>query len=409
MANLIAKIPTAESAVIGTEQVYAVKDNTTDVRFAVQAIIDKTLDDVTAEDVGLELVNNTSDAAKPISTAQGAKNDLQDAAIEINTGKRTYPLADEQKLATVAANATPDQDLSAYETTTQLNQRAALKLNITDLVNNLTSGATDRPLTAAQGQVLKGFIDNINTLIGSDETTLDTLQEIVDFIEINRSTLDNLSIAGVAGLQNALDAKQATLISGTNIKTVNGEAVLGTGNLVTPDTNTTYTEITVAEIAAGTAATLRTMTGRRAGYLLGLVITRVLTGLSTATSTAVVATDTILAAIGKLQAQVSLKANGLGAFNNQTGTAYTLALTDIFHTVTMSNAAANTLTIPPNADVAFEIGAKLLVKQGAAGSTTIAAGAGVTIYGDVAVTLEIAAEGGYRGLQKTGVNDWDIL
>jgi hypothetical protein len=40
------------------------------------------------------------------------------------------------------------------------------------------------------------------------------------------------TIAGVIGLQAALDAKQATLVSGTNIKTLNGESILGAGNLV---------------------------------------------------------------------------------------------------------------------------------------------------------------------------------
>lgn len=39
-------------------------------------------------------------------------------------------------------------------------------------------------------------------------------------------------IANVTGLQDALDAKQATLVSGNNIKTVNGVSVLGSGDLV---------------------------------------------------------------------------------------------------------------------------------------------------------------------------------
>jgi len=181
-------------------------------------------------------------------------------------------------------------------------------LQVTDLVNTLTSTSVNAPLTAAQGKVLKDLIDTINTLLGSDTTTLDTLQEVVDFIELNRADLDALGISAIAGLQTALDAKQATLISGTNIRTVNGQSLLGSTNLVTPDTNTTYSEISEAEITAGTANTLRTMTGRRAGYLLGLVISRVLTGFSTASSAVVTAADTILGAIGKLQAQVTLRA-----------------------------------------------------------------------------------------------------
>jgi hypothetical protein len=40
------------------------------------------------------------------------------------------------------------------------------------------------------------------------------------------------TIANVTGLQTALDGKQATLVSGTNIKTINGNDITGSGNLV---------------------------------------------------------------------------------------------------------------------------------------------------------------------------------
>lgn len=75
--------------------------------------------------------------------------------------------------------------------------------------------------------------------------------------------------------QTALDAKQATLVSGTNIRTINGNTLLGSTNLTTP--NTTYTEITEAEITAGTASTLRTMTGRRAQFLANKAAAQVTT------------------------------------------------------------------------------------------------------------------------------------
>lgn len=40
-----------------------------------------------------------------------------------------------------------------------------------------------------------------------------------------------IGIPEVTGLQDALDAKQATLVSGTNIKTVSGQSLLGSGDL----------------------------------------------------------------------------------------------------------------------------------------------------------------------------------
>ena len=207
-------------------------------------------------------------------------NDADDTLSFALTGEE-YSTAEKNKVANVPSNT---------------NTALAAKLGISDLVNNLTSTATNRPLTAAQGKVLKDAIDTINTLIGSDETTLDTLQEIVDFIEINRDSLDNLSIASIAGLQVALNAKQATLVSGTNIRTVNGQTLLGNTNLVTPDTNTTYAEITEAEILAATATTARALSGRRVGYLMSLLMrltgNQTVAGIKTFSSSPVVPTPT---------------------------------------------------------------------------------------------------------------------
>lgn len=84
----------------------------------------------------------------------------------------------------------------------------------TDIVNDLTTGGTAVPASAEQVKVLKGFIDAINALLASDDVTLDELQEVVDFIKANRDTLDALGIANIAGLQSALDAKAASTVIG---------------------------------------------------------------------------------------------------------------------------------------------------------------------------------------------------
>ena len=44
-----------------------------------------------------------------------------------------------------------------------------------------------------------------------------------------------LDTADVVGLDTALSSKQATLVSGTNIKTINGGSILGSGNITTVD------------------------------------------------------------------------------------------------------------------------------------------------------------------------------
>lgn len=92
--------------------------------------------------------------------------------------------------------------------------------------------------------------------------------------------------------------------------------------------------------------------------------------------------------------------------NDQSGTAYTTVLNDAGKTVRMSNAAANTLTIPPNASVAYKIGTRIWVTQIGAGTTTLVQGSGVTI--NKATTLILGTQWQPVSLLKVAVNTWDL-
>ena len=59
---------------------------------------------------------------------------------------------------------------------------------------------------------LQSEINTINQLLASDEVSLNNLQEVVDFIQANRDDLNNLSIANIPGLQNALDNAGSGLV-----------------------------------------------------------------------------------------------------------------------------------------------------------------------------------------------------
>lgn len=104
-------------------------------------------------------------------------------------------------------HAGSDDHDGRYYTKALIDQSQALKVDIASVVNDLISTSTDVPLSAAQGKVLKDAVDAINTLVASDDTTLDELQELVDFIKVNKATLDNLSIPSISGLGDALDSK----------------------------------------------------------------------------------------------------------------------------------------------------------------------------------------------------------
>ena len=56
----------------------------------------------------------------------------------------------------------------------------------------------------------------------------------------DREIANQHPISAIVNLQSSLDAKQATLVSGTNIKTINSTSILGSGNIAVSDTNTTY-------------------------------------------------------------------------------------------------------------------------------------------------------------------------
>jgi hypothetical protein len=128
-------------------------------------------------------------------------------------------------------------------------------LNIVDDLNSTVPGSV---LDANQGRILKGLIDNITTMLNSDETSLDTIQEIVDFIKINRDTLNALTISSIAGLQNALNNKldkNQNAISATKLetaRTIGGVSFDGTANINLPGVNTAGNQSTTGNSATAT-------------------------------------------------------------------------------------------------------------------------------------------------------------
>jgi hypothetical protein len=90
-----------------------------------------------------------------------------------------------------------------------------------------------------------------------------------------------------------------------------------------------------------------------------------------------------------------------------TTTAYTLVLDDAGRQVTMSNNSSSTLTVPPNASVAFSVGVRVQVIQLGAGAVTLTAGSGVTL----SETGNYLVLGQYQSavLVKQATNTWVVL
>lgn len=82
------------------------------------------------------------------------------------------------------------------------------------IVDNLTSTSSTSALSAKQGKVL-------------NDNKIETSAIATSF----GSTPSDSNVASEKLIKDSLDAKQATLISGTNIKTVNNNSLLGSGNI----------------------------------------------------------------------------------------------------------------------------------------------------------------------------------
>ena len=81
----------------------------------------------------------------------------------------------------------------------------------------------------------------------------------------------------------------------------------------------------------------------------------------------------------RIAASSNLSSSSYISFNTQTGTTYTTTLADAFKIVTLNNASAIALTIPPASSVAYTAGTEIHFSQYGAGQVTISGGSGVTI------------------------------
>jgi len=113
-------------------------------------------------------------------------------------------------------------------------------------------------------------------------------------------------------------------------------------------------------------------------------------------------------ASSNIQAQLNDTTTLDYAFNSQTGTTYTLALTDNYGIVTLTNASSITLTVPPNSSVAFPVGANITIIALGAGQVTVKAGSGVTIR-SAGSDLKLTEQYSTATLIKIATDTWLLV
>ncbi len=165
----------------------------------------------------------------------------------------------------------------------------------------------------------------------------------IDAAKIADGSVSNAEFQYIGGLtsdaQTQINAKQDTLVSGTNIKTINSTSVLGSGNI----------SVAPASGIDATAIGSGSVSNTEFGYLDGVT--------------------------SAIQTQIDTKTNKLITANRQTAS-YTLVASDADKLVEMNVGSANNLTVPAST---FSAGTQILLAQYGAGQTTIVAGSGMTI------------------------------
>lgn len=137
------------------------------------------------------------------------KSDIQNGVISAykavrdgdgNVIKTTY--ATKAELTTVNGEITKikNGDTTVMKATKDQNGDIidATYVKIANIVDALNDTSTTKPLSANQGKVLKTLIDGITALLQSNDTDLDTIQEIVTYVKNNKSLIDNITTAKVS-------------------------------------------------------------------------------------------------------------------------------------------------------------------------------------------------------------------
>jgi len=273
-----------------------------------------------------------------------------------------------------------------------------------DTVAKLTVGSNGQVLTAASGQTTgMQWATMTHTAITVADTTDTTC-----FVGLFESATGDLAPKTDAGV---------TYNAGTGMLTATGLTGPLTGN-VTGDASGSSGSTTGNAATATALATGRTIGGVSFDGTANINLPGVnAAGNQNTSGTAATVTgaaQTAITSVGTLSAldvTGALTAGSLVAplaLNAQVGTTYTFVLADAGKMVTFANASAQTITVPPNSSVAFDVGTQIVLQGILAGAVTLVAGAGVTINSKDAA-LAIDGQWAAATLIKTATDVWSLI
>ena len=266
----------------------------------------------------------------------------------------------------------------------------------TTLASTISSSATTMTVASGTGSALLGGVTLGAGNVDQFTVALDPDTTNEEIVFVTAASSDTFTIvrarAGTSGVQHTAGATVKHVLTSDDLDAFKAS--------ISPVTNVGFagstsgsTTVQASAVAGTTTLTLPAATDT----LVGKATTDTLTN-KTLTSP-ILNTPTINDARQNL------------TLNAQTGTTYTLVITDNGRLVTLSNAAAITLTVPLNATVAYATGAIINVQQIGAGQVTIQGAAGVTITstGATATTPKTRAQYSAASIIKTGTDSWTVI
>ncbi len=261
----------------------------------------------------------------------------------------------------------------------------------TTLASTISSSATTMTVASGTGSALLGGVTLAAGNVDQFTVAIDPDTTNEEIIFVTASSTDTFTIvrarSGTSGVQHSAGATVKHVLTSDDLNAFKA-SISPVTNLGFAGSTSGSTTVQATAVAGTTTLTLPAATDT----LVGKATTDTLTNKTLTSPT--LNTPTINDARQNL------------TLNAQTGTTYTLVLTDNGRLVTLSNAAAITLTVPLNSSVAFATGAVINLQQIGAGQVTVAGASGVTVTG---TGTKLRTQYSAAALVKTGTDSWTLI
>lgn len=295
--------------------------------------------------------------------------------------------------------------LSLAGTANEIEVSASTGNIVISLPSTINADTTGNAATVTNGVVTTGSY--------SDPSWLSISKSFVGLGNVENTALSTW--AGSSSI-STLGTISSGVWQGTSISTTYTDAKVTSVNGSTGAiTNVALTSGKLSQFAATTSAELAGVISDETGSgalvfsnsptFIGTVVLPSTTSIGDVSSTEIGYLDGVTSSI---QTQLDSKSNLIISSNVQTGTSYTLVLSDSGKLIETNNAGSNSINVPLDSSVAFSIGTKIDILQTGAGQTTISPVSGVTINSKEGI-LKLTGQWSAATLIKRGTNTWALI